>query len=474
MSAEIWWMNATELAELVASRELSAREVADAMIQRVEAVNPKINALVNFDPENIMCEADRLDQLQIDGSRLGPLHGVPFTIKDLTAVRGVPLTLGIPAMRNHIPDQDAPVVKRLTGAGGLFLGKTNTGEAGYCGRTTNHLFGPTGNPWDTSLTPGGSSGGAGAAVAAGLGPIAEGSDGGGSIRVPASLNGVVGFKPSLGRVPQTLVSQRFLTNMAHGPLTRTVADAALTLDTMVGEDSRDPLSLPHPGFSFRDRLEGDLKGWRIAYSEDLGYADVDPEVADIVSTAVRRFEEAGADVVDATPSWQDINEALWKAVWVPGLSALGAMFDIDSMHGQLDEELIELVNEGRSINLLDYATADLARGAIYDNFDCFMHHHRLLVSPTTTDAAFPVHQLTPARLDGTSLQSRLVGWSLTQPFNLTGTPAISIPCGFTSDGRPVGMQLAGGFRRDEDVLRAARVFEQLQPWAHRRPPMEES
>lgn len=469
MSSEIPWLSAVELAQLVRRGELSAREIATAMVERVERVNPKINAIISWDAEQVLSDAATLDEHQARHGVSGPLHGVPYTIKDLTAVAGLPLTLGIKSLRDNIAEHDAPIVERMRGAGGLFLGKTNTPEAGYCGKTDNHLFGATLNPWNTELSAGGSSGGAGAAIAAGLGPLAEGSDGGGSIRVPAAFNGIVGLKPSIGRIPQIMLPQRYATNLFHGPLTRTVADAALMLDATAGEDPRDPLSMPDPLGSYLDALDGDVNGWRIAYSPDLGFGDVDPEIAEIVAKAVARLADAGADVVEATPDWPHPNEAMWNGVWVPGLAGFGTNFDIDAMRDELDEELVELIRFGDRLTVTDAARADVTRGRVYDAFEMFMRDHRIIASPTTMVASYPVTRFNPERLDGFPLKDRLLNWSMTHVYNMTGTPAISVPAGFTSDGRPVGLMLAGRLHADDDVLNAARAFEQQQPWAQLRP-----
>lgn len=469
MTTEIPWLSAVELAGLIRSGELSSREVAEAMVERVERVNPQINAIISWDAEQVLNDAAALDEQQVKNGVTGPLHGVPYTIKDLTAVAGRPLTLGIRSLRDNVVDFDAPIVERMRGAGGLFLGKTNTPEAGYCGKTDNHLFGATLNPWNTELSAGGSSGGAGAAVAAGLGPLAEGSDGGGSIRVPAAFNGIVGLKPSTGRIPQIMLPQRYATNLFHGPLTRTVADAALMLDVASGEDARDPLSLPDPLGSYLDTLDGDIRGWRIAYSPDLGFGDVDPEIAAIVARAVERLADAGADVVEATPNWPHPNQAMWNGVWVPGLAGFGTEFDIDAMRDELDEELIELIRFGDRLTVTDAARADVTRGQIYDAFELFMRDHRIIASPTTMVASYPVTRFNPERLDGFPLQERLLNWSMTHVYNMTTTPAISVPCGFTADGRPVGLMLAGRLHADGDVLNVARAFEQQQPWAQLRP-----
>lgn len=466
---DIVWMSAQEMRTRIANKELSARDVAGAMVERIDAVNPKINAVINYDPDKILQDAQALDEKQARGEKLGPLHGIPYTIKDITAVKGLPLTLGIKALKDNVVDYDAPIVERMKDADGLFLGKTNTPEAAYCGRSSNHLFGVTRNPWNLEMSAGGSSSGAAAGVAAGIGALAEGSDGGGSIRVPASLNGVVGFKPSLGRVPHNLLSSRYATHLFQGPITRTVADAALMLDATVGEDYRDPKSPPHPGFSYVETLERDIRGLRVAYSPDLGLGNVDEEIADIVRQAVYSLQEAGASVEEVTPKWENPNDAMWQGAWVPGLASLSSMFELDEMEGELDAELIQLVRQGDSMTVTDFSNADAARGAFFDVYAEFMRDFEILASPTSCVASFPAERFAPEHLDGETLKEQLLGWNLTHPFNLTTAPAISIPCGFTSDGRPVGLQLAGRLRRDEDVLQVAHAFEQMHSWFEKHP-----
>src|SRR5699024_9582336 len=232
---------------------------------------------------------------------------------------------------------------------------------------------------------------------------------------------------------------------------------------------RDPLSLPDPERSYVESLSGDLTGWRLAYSPDLGYAEVDPEVAGIVANAVRRFEDAGATVVEATPQWEHPNEIMWNGVWVPGLAGLSQMFPLDEMKDELDEELIELIQYGDKLTVTDFSVADAARGRFYDTYNEFMNDYQILASPTTTVASYSVDRFAPEYLDGQPLRDRLLSWCLTPSFNMTTSPTISIPCGFTADGRPVGLQLAGRHHREDQVLNAAYALEQLQPWAEQRP-----
>ena len=468
---DITWATATTLREQVARKDLSAREIADAMIERVDAVNPTINAIIDFDPEQVRRDAQALDERQQAGEPVGPLHGVPFTIKDLTAVKDRPLTFGMVPLKDNIAEHDAVVVTRLRAAGGLFLGKTNTPESGYYGGTDNHLFGPTHNPWKLGHTAGGSSGGASAAVAAGLGPLAEGSDGAGSVRIPSAMCGVVGLKPSTGRIPQTILGGRYYEWAYHGPITRTVEDNALMLDVMSGSDPADPMSLPDTGQSFVDALTGDVSGLRIAWSDDLGLGYVDPEVVQVCREAIAVFEALGAHVVEDSPTWGNPEQAMWHGVWVPGFASEYDLIDWDAWKGKVDDHLIDIMREAEQLTGVDVGRADTFRGGMWDTFSAFMGRYDILASPTLASATFPLEQFAPPWLEGESLQRQLLGWLLTYPFNMMTTPAITIPAGFTADGRPVGLQLAGGLHADATVLRAAGAFETARPWADRRPPL---
>ena len=432
-------------------------------------MNPKINAYVSFDREQVLADAKTLEERVTAGADLGPLHGVPFSIKSLTSMTGLPQDGSLTPMKGRVGSRDATLVKRLKEAGGLFLGKTNAPEFGYYGGTDSHLYGPTHNPWKAGHSAGGSSGGAAAAIAAGLGPLAEGADGAGSIRIPASMCGVVGFKPSLGRIPRTLLQGRFYTFLFHGPLARTVADAALMFQVMSGPSPTDPTSLPHDGSVYGEAIKGDVKGWRVAWSPDLGLGHVDTEVVEICRKAVSAFTDLGATVVDATPGWGNPEEAMWKGLWIPGYASEIDTLDWKSLGGQVDDNLIEMMAQAETLSAADVGRADAFRGHMWDTFMTFMQDFDILVSPTLAEATFPLEQFTPERFQGLSLQRQILGWLMTYPFNMTSTPAITVPAGFTSDGRPVGLQIAGGHLADAAVLRAAANFEAARPWAGERP-----
>jgi aspartyl-tRNA(Asn)/glutamyl-tRNA(Gln) amidotransferase subunit A len=464
-------MSAVEMAGLTRSGGVSPSEVAEHAIERVERLNPEINAIIDFDHLQVRRDAAALTRRYSDGEELGPLHGVPFTIKDLTEVKDRPLTFGLPVFKNNIARVDAAIVKRLRAAGGLFLGKTNTPEHGYYGSTDNHLFGPTHNPWKHGYSAGGSSGGAGAAVAAGFCPLAEGSDGAGSVRIPASLCGIVGLKPSSGRVP-IKIGNVFADWSFHGPMTRTVADSALMLDVIAGPDDLDPRSLPALGVSFAEEAEKDIDGWRVAWSPDLGFGEVDPEVARICADAVSAFEELGAVVTEASPWSQSPEEAMWHGIWVPGMAGSADELDWESLRGEVDDNWIDLLAQARTLTALDIARANTFRSEMWEQYAAFMRNFEILVSPTLCDASFPLGQFAPGRLAGKSLREQLLGWLLTYPFNMMTVPAITVPAGFTSDGRPVGLQIAGRLLDDAGVLRAAANFEAARPWASATPNLD--
>ena len=469
-NAELGWMSATTMAAEVAAGALSPSDIAAEMIERVEQVNPEINAIVDFDADQVRRDAAALTEQQRSGDPLGPLHGVPFTIKDLTAVAGRPLTFGMKPLRDNIADHDAVIVQRLRAAGGLFLGKTNTPESGYYGGTDNHLFGPTHNPWKHGYSAGGSSGGAAAAVAAGLGPLAEGSDGAGSVRIPASLCGVVGMKPTTGTVPQTILAGRYYNWAYHGPITRTVADNALMLEVIAGADHADPLSNPRPAESYVDAMRGDIRGLRVAWSPDMGLGQhVEPEVARVCQEALAAFSELGAEVTEASPNWSGTSVAMWHGVWVPGFASEYDLVDWQGSRGQVDDGLIGIMEAAEKLTGVDVGRADVVRGAMWDSWTRFMDDYDVLVSPTLASATFPLSQFAPEWLEGASLREQILDWLLTYPYNMLNNPAITVPAGFTADGRPVGLQIAARHRQEGLLLRVAANFEAARPWAQQRP-----
>jgi aspartyl-tRNA(Asn)/glutamyl-tRNA(Gln) amidotransferase subunit A len=466
---------AFQLAEDIAHRRISPVEVVDALLARIERLNPRLNAYCTLTSEQARADAVRAEAAVMRDEPLGPLHGVPVSIKDLIATRGIRTTRGSRLWADFVPQRDAPVVERVRAAGAIVLGKTNTPEVGWKGATDNPLFGPTRNPWNLERTPGGSTGGGSAQVSAGLGPIAIGTDGGGSVRIPASFAGCYGFKPSFGRVPMHPPSPN--ASVAHtGPLTNSVRDAALVMNVMAGPNDRDRLSLPASGLDYVDACseearERSLRGLRVAWSADLGfdYGPVDPEVLHATEAAARRFADFGCELEDMPrPGWSGPME-IWNTIFYGGIvGQLGD--DLERTGGLLDPGLLRIVEAYLSDSLRAYVQAEFARNAFWDQVRESFEGFDLLLTPTVPMPAFALMHNTPGPVPG-RLEDGL-GWSFfTYPFNLTGQPAASVPCGFTTGGLPIGLQLVGRRHADALVLAASAAFEAATPWAAHRPPL---
>ena len=466
-ATELCFTPATRLAALIRERALSPVEVVDAVLARIERLNPALTAYCTVTAEGAREEARRAEGAVMGGGDLGPLHGVPISIKDLTITRGVRTTRGSRLYADYVPDEDAPVVERVRAAGAIPLGKTNTPEFGWKGDSANPLFGPTFNPWDRARTAGGSSGGAGATVAAGLGPLALGTDGAGSIRIPASFCGVVGLKPQLWRVP--VYPPSTVETLAHtGPMTRTVRDAALLLNVIAGPDERDRLSLPAAGVDWVAACDGGVRGLRVAWSPDLGYASVEPEVRAIAEAAARRFAgDLGCAVEEAHPGFDDPAAAI-NLLFYTGVAANLAGHDADQ-RALIDPALARaLAEEAEGRAALDYVRATGVRQALWDRCRRFFDRYDLLLTPTVAVSPFAPGEEGPRDVAGRPV-GRL-GWTpFTYPFNLTGQPALTVPAGWTAAGLPVGLQIVGRRFDEATVLRAGAAFEEAQPWADRRP-----
>ena len=461
------FMPATDLAAKIRAKELSPVEVVEAVLRRLEALNPRLNAFTLIQAEEAREQARRAEVAVLRGDDLGPLHGVPVSIKDNVPMAGKPLTYGSRLLRNNIAREDAPIVTRIAQAGGIVVGRTNTPEFAWRGSTDNRLFGETRNPWDLGRTAGGSSGGAAAAVAAGLAPLALGTDGAGSIRIPASFCGIVGHKPSFGRVP-FFPSAGANELAAHaGPMTRTVRDAALFLDVLAGPDERDRFSLPATGERFLAATEGGVRGWRVAWSPDLGHIPVDPVVRRIAEQAVRAFGELGADLDAPDLRLSDPEPIL--GVLYPSAQAAGHALRPSEEHAEMDPGLVEIARRGARLSAVDVGRAMVARAAFWDQMWRAFERCDVLVTPTIAVPPFETGIVGPTVVDGRPVVH--LGWTLAYPFNLTGQPAITVPCGFTEDGLPIGLQIVGRRHADAVVLRAAAAFEAARPWADRRPPL---
>jgi aspartyl-tRNA(Asn)/glutamyl-tRNA(Gln) amidotransferase subunit A len=469
-ATDICYMSAVDMAQAIRTKKLSPVEIINAVLSRIERLNPKINAYCTLLAENAMRQAREAEVKVMRNDKLGPLHGVPVSIKDLTFTKGVRTTSGSKIYEHFIPDHDATVVERLKAAGAIMLGKTNTPEFGFMGITDNLLFGATRNPWNLERHAGGSSGGAAAAVAAGMGQLAQGSDGGGSIRIPSSFCGVFGIKPSFGRVPRGPGFPDWQTLSQYGPITRTVRDAALALETMAGRDDRDRHSLPDTNLHYLSLLDGNLEGLKVAWSPDLGYATVDPQVLEKTATAVSIFETLGCKVEMATPDITNPGRAFGLIWAVTYASRYGDK--LDEWRDQMSPRLVALIEQGRGRLAVEYAQAATEREEFCDRLLPFFDRYDLLLTPATAVSAFDINQMEVTEI-GEVKGSRALEWMpFTYPFNLTGQPAASVPCGWTDDGLPVGLQIVGRRFDDGMVLRAAAAFESASPWSHRRPPLD--
>jgi aspartyl-tRNA(Asn)/glutamyl-tRNA(Gln) amidotransferase subunit A len=466
---DLGWIPAGELAALIRARTISPVEVVEAVLARIERLNPALNCFAAVTAEEARDAAVAAEVAVMTGEPLGPLHGVPVSIKDLVFTRRVATTGGSRLFADHVPEEDAVSVERLKGAGAIIIGKTTTPEFGHKGVTDSPLFGITHNPWNPALTPGGSSGGAGAAVAAGLGPLAVGTDGGGSIRVPASFCGIYGLKPSFGRVPQAAGFPGWETLSHTGPMTRTVRDAALMLDVIAGPDDRDRYSLPAAGRSFLAACEEDLAGLSVAWTPDLGYARVDPEVADLCAAAAERFESFGGHVEVVSPSWDDPEEIFRVLAGAETWSVWGERVPSDGE--QMDRSLRAFLKFGATVTAAQYLRAQRRRHELWTEVQRFLARFDLLITPTVAVPPFEVGKPGLNEINGQPCSP--LGWMpFCFPFNLTGQPAATVPVGFTSAGLPVGLQIVGRRHADHTVLAASAAFEAAQPWADRRPPVD--
>jgi Asp-tRNA(Asn)/Glu-tRNA(Gln) amidotransferase A subunit family amidase len=465
---DLHWQPATTLARLIRQKKVSPVELLGAILDRIDKLNPRLNAFVTLTAEQARREARAAERaLTKRSATLGPLHGVPFSVKDLVITKGVRTTFGTPLYRDNVPTEDAPIVTRLKAAGGIMLGKTNTPTMGWIGATHNLLFGVTRNPWNLERTPGGSSGGASAAAAAGLGPLHVGTDGGGSIRIPAAFAGIYGFKASYGRIPTYPTSGAW--SLSHvGPMTRTVADAALMLNVCAGPDERDQYSLPAERADYVKALSGSLKGWRVAWTDDLGFADVvDPEVSTVCARAARAFRELGCRVEEVQPGWPSPREA-WYEIFCGGIAARLAPYV--ERRAEIDAGLLRIIETALRNPPTKYVQAWFDRLAWWQHSRAFFDKYDLLLTPTTACPPFAVGLDNPTEIAGRPAGA--YAWiPFTYPFNLTGQPAASVPAGFTANGLPVGLQIVGRRFADAAVLRASAAFERLRPWAQHRPPI---
>jgi amidase len=471
--ADVCFLEAAELARLIRVRELSAEEAMLACLEQIEHTNLHVNAIVTLHPERALRDAraadERLAEALAHGEEVGPLHGLPVAHKDLAPTRGTRTTFGSPVYEDFVPDEDALVVERLRRAGAITVGKTNTPEFGAGSQTYNEVFGETLNPYDTTKTCGGSSGGAAAALACGMVPIADGSDMGGSLRNPASFCNVVGFRPSLGRVPSWPVQAAWSTLSTEGPMARTVRDAALMLGAISGPDPRSPLTISESGDDFSRSLERDFSGVRVAWSRDLGRLPVDPRVTAVLVGQRHTFEDIGCLVEDGEPGFTDADEIFQTLrAW---------HFELN--YGELLEEHRDLmkdtvvwnIEQGARLSGPEVGRAERKRTELYHRVRTFMEDYEFLVAPVSQVPPFDVKKRYVTEINGVEMGTYIDWMKSCYYVTVTGLPAISVPCGFTPEGLPVGVQIVGRPRDDLGVLQLAHAFEQATGFGKHRPPI---
>jgi len=458
---------ATELLRLMRARALSPVEIMKAVVARSQALNPALNFLCTETYDSALTQARQAEDALMRGDAHGLLHGLPVTLKDLSLTQGVRTMGGSFMYERRVPAINHVHVERLQNAGAISIGKTTVSELGWSGVSRSPVTGITHNPWKCGMNAGASSAGAGVGAAAGIGPLHQGSDGAGSVRMPAAFCGVYGLKPSFGRVPYHPTPNNGL--ISHvGPLTRTVADAALMTMAMAGEDLRDQWSLPGAAEDYLTGLDAGVRGLRVAYSPDLGHLRVDAVVAQRVAAAVKVFEDLGCKVDEVDPGWGDTSAM--EAILFAGAYAAQLGHELERWADRMDPGLVALTRHGLTLSAADYGRAQAQRLALWDQMHALFQRYDLLLTPSLSVVAFPAAQLMPSHWPQHAWD--WLQWAgFSYPFNLTGLPAATCPCGFSDDGLPIGLQIVAGRWQDKRVLQASHAFEQARPWAQYRPPV---
>ena len=465
---ELTWMTAVELADKIRKRELSAVEVLQAHLDQIDAVNPALNAIVTYLPEMALESARQADEKQARGEDLGVLHGLPIAHKDLFQTKGIKTTWGSPVFRDHVPAIDDLIIARLKAAGCITLGKTNVPEFGAGSHTFNPVFGATRNPYDLGRTCGGSSGGAAVALAAGMIPIADGSDMGGSLRNPASFCNIVGFRPTPGRVPNFPTLNAWSSLAVSGPLGRTVQDVALMLQAIAGYDPRSPIAIREPSSIFADSLIRDFAGTMLAWSPDLDELAVEPSVTETIKRHLPVFAELGCDVEEAAPDFGDAYEIFQTLrAWSFELSHADnfARFGEENFKDTIRWN----VEMGKRLSAAQISRIEVKRTELFQRVREFLETYEYLLLPTTQVPAFPIEWEYPEEINGQAMTT-YIDWMMSCGYiTVTGLPAISVPCGFTNEGLAVGLQIVGRPHADFEVLQLAYAFQEATLFYQKRP-----
>ncbi len=467
-------MDALQLAEAIRTKKVSSVEVMTATLDRIERLNPKVNAIVSLqDRGGLLAEAAEKDALLAKGQVLGPMHGLPQAVKDLDNVRGIPTTKGSPLLKDFVPPADSIQVERMRKAGAIFIGKTNVPQFGLGSHTTNPVFGPSRNPYDLSRTPGGSSGGAAAALAMRLLSVADGSDYGGSLRNPAGWNNVFGFRPSTGRVPSDETDLYLPTMGTAGPMARNVPDLAMLLAVQSGYDARAPLSVASDPAVFAGSLARDFKGTRIAWLGDMnGYLPFEPGVLDVCRKALKTFEAIGCIVEEAIPD-MNFDEA-WRAwlklrAWQSGGGGK-IFYDDPAKRAHLNKQMLFEVESGLKLTAFDITAAGQVRSAWYKSLLRFFKTYDFFLLPTAQVFPFPVETVWPTEIAGRTMTTYHEWMKVVLPATMWGGPALAVPAGFGDNGLPMGLQIVGPNQAELACLQLAHAYDQASRWVTRWPP----
>ncbi len=455
------------MAGMIRRKEISARELLAAHLKQIERVNPRVNAIVTLIADRAMETARRADEAQARGERLGPLHGIPVAHKDLFDTAGVRTTYGSRIFKDHVPEQDAIIVERAKKAGAISIGKTNTPEFGAGSQTFNEVFGATRNPYDPTKTCGGSTGGGAVALACGMAPLADGTDNGGSLRNPAAYCGVVGLRPSPGRVPGRAAGNAWATLSVDGPMARRVADVALFLSAVAGPDPRSPIAIDQPGSRFAGDLARDFKGVRVAWFKDLGGIPFDRRVREAVNAQRRVFEDLGCIVEEAEPDFAGANEA-YNVLRAWGYVSAHAE-NLRKHRDLLKDTIVFEVERGLKLTAEDLAIAMARRAQVWDRMRVFQEKYEYFIVPSTQVPPFPLDQQYVTEIEGVKMGTYIDWMRCCYLITATECPSLSVPCGFTLEGLPVGFQIVGRHRGEWSVLQLGHAFERATQDLRRRP-----
>tara|TARA_Y100000588_G_scaffold55314_1_gene52785 strand:+ start:2426 stop:3844 length:1419 start_codon:yes stop_codon:yes gene_type:complete len=465
MTDDLAFESAYQISQLIVEKQVSPVEIVEMFLNRISSFDVKLNSYITVAYDEALRDAKNAESAVLRGAEIGPLHGVPISVKDLELTKGIRTTSGSLVFRDRIPDADSIVVQRIKESGAIIIGKTNTPEFGYLGTTENLIGDPCENPWKAGYTSGGSSGGAATALASGLCTLSQGSDGGGSIRIPSNFCGVYGIKPTLGRIP--LYKSRdaeFVQNQLSqpGPMTRTVLDSALLLQVLSGPDPIDPGALRSPPPDFVAATAADVSGIRVGWSSDYGYAPVDPGVIKVTSKAAQIFEELGCVVDTVNFSVGEPFDAFWNIFCASGFARYGYL--LDTVTDSLTDYFRAGLEHGRDVTGSVYSKAMGEIDQLKYTFEDIFEKYDLLLSPVTSVPSFPVGEK-PSQINGKEVHSWWGFFPFTYPINMIGCPAASVPCGFSSEGMPIGLHIVGRRGEEATVLAASAAFEKAKPWS---------